>query len=643
MTAVGLDLLLSLPRPFSLSRFVARVSDPADLLHGRYLSPTQLVHHHALGSAARQPLLRWLGEHGLSPVAPDEPWRLTVHAERSCLVEAFGPEATAAFGPRDPSRAGLPFTSALPPALRGLVARVDVHRHPPQPWVRRRLAPGVVRTRRPTMPRALTPPWLRRALEVPAGLDGRGEHVMLMALGGEPRPDDLGAFAGAFGHRPAPVHLVECGRVSPAARCDPMARHETTMLTQWLLAMVPAARVTLVLIDPAHVADPWATFYEAVLAETLHPATVAVTSWSSPERQHYRVHGREVSTLRLAQLAAIGCSMVAATGDWGPVEGFPAAAYQGARVCGLPWPGITYPACEPGVLAVGGTVGLGRSARCLRSRLSDALAQALPVAEIASSGGFSEAIPVPDWQARHLAPAYPRTHGRPAVVPLGRGVPDVAMPAWGTPATTTDNPGYGAWGRVDGRWRPDIGGTSLGAVLWGAVLALANQALRQHGDPRVGWVNPRLYRLVQEHGASVFHSIERGSTAMTVPAVGPEGRVTSATIPGYRATRGWDPTTGLGLPRVGPLLAALRRSRTVGLGQLAGPCIEGGGAFAVQLGLARQSVDVPPQLLQPPPQPAAHRASGQPQRDLEVAAPDVLEVVQLERDLQVEGQVPQGP
>lgn len=562
---VGLDLVLSASEPFALHRLAARSSDPADRWHGRFLAPEALARRHALSADDRAALEAWARARGLCVLEPGQPspWRLRLRADASRLRAAFGAEAVAAIVERDPSVRGIPLAALLPPALRGMVSRIDVVPDPVERWRRRwciRGGSGLVPPP-PRDPRPVTPSAFREALEVPHGLHGRGEHVAVMAIGGEPRAEDLRAFAHAFGGAATPIHVVELGRISEPVRHHPMHRHETTMLVQWLAAVVPAARITIVMLDAAWTADPWAAFYEAVLAETSPPVTVAVTSWSSPERQHYRVHGRETSALRLSQLAAIGCTVVAATGDWGVVEGFPATPYENRSVCRMPWPGVSYPACEPGVLAVGGTVGFGAHAACLRSRLSDALAEALPVSEIASSGGFSEAVPIPAWQAPHLRPAHPRSGDAPAVVPGGRGVPDVALPAWGTPACDSASAEHAYWGIIDGRWRSDIGGTSLGAALWGAIVAQANQALVAEGRPRVGWVTPRLYRL-RERDGSILRSIDRGTTDVTMPVVDAEGRVVPLVVPGYRAGPGWDPATGLGLPRVGALVDALVREGT---------------------------------------------------------------------------------
>jgi tripeptidyl-peptidase I len=100
----------------------------------------------------------------------------------------------------------------------------------------------------------------------------------------------------------------------------------------------------------------------------------------------------------------------------------------------------------------------------------------------------------------------------------GRGYPDVAA--------------LGRRFRIWYRGRAiSIGGTSASAPAFAAVIALLNDARIAKGLPPVGFLNPLLYSV----GLSAFNDIVVGNN----PGCG---------TPGFNATKGWDPITGLGTP-----------------------------------------------------------------------------------------------
>src|SRR5262249_3564494 len=153
---------------------------------------------------------------------------------------------------------------------------------------------------------------------------------------------------------PPDVRLVRVGPIGPRA-AEPLCRFETTMALAWAGALAPGARLTAYLVDPSAVADPWSAFLFAVLSDAGRPPTLAVTTWSCPERQYRRVHGGDVFRGLLDQATALGVTVLAASGDWGALAGMPSTNAGGARVCEAPWPHTSFPASEERVLAVGGT------------------------------------------------------------------------------------------------------------------------------------------------------------------------------------------------------------------------------------------------------------------------------------------------
>jgi len=87
------------------------------------------------------------------------------------------------------------------------------------------------------------------------------------------------------------------------------------------------------------------------------------------------------------------------------------------------------------------------------------------------------------------------------------------------------------------------GGTSASSPIVAGIVSLLNDARLRAGKPVLGWLNPLIYSLGNDHGAIV--DITDGYT---------EGcswlRNGSGQVPGARwnATQGWDPTTGWGIP-----------------------------------------------------------------------------------------------
>jgi len=91
----------------------------------------------------------------------------------------------------------------------------------------------------------------------------------------------------------------------------------------------------------------------------------------------------------------------------------------------------------------------------------------------------------------------------------------------------------------------DIGGTSLSCPQWAGLVAIADQ-LNGGG---LGLINPALYKVANSSNyAADFFDVTVGNN--TNPNVSPA-------VPGYPATKGWDPITGLGTPDAAKLLPDL--------------------------------------------------------------------------------------
>ena len=88
-----------------------------------------------------------------------------------------------------------------------------------------------------------------------------------------------------------------------------------------------------------------------------------------------------------------------------------------------------------------------------------------------------------------------------------------------------------------------VGGTSASTPAFAGMVALLNEARMQHGKAPMGFLNPFLYQ-----NADAFTDVTLGTNAI--------GRGGQTLKYGFKASKGWDPATGLGTPRFDKLLAA---------------------------------------------------------------------------------------
>lgn len=147
---------------------------------------------------------------------------------------------------------------------------------------------------------------------------------------------------------------------------------------------------------------------------------------------------------------------------------------------------------------------------------------------IYSGGGFSNVFPLPSYQAAAVKgwfANHPPPYGADRFnnSQMTRGFPDVSA----------NGANYVV--AVDGRFSL-VYGTSASSPVFGAIITLVNEARIDLGKGPVGFLNPALYA-----HPYVMNDITQG---------GNQGCGT----PGFMATQGWDPVTGLGTPNFPRLL-----------------------------------------------------------------------------------------
>jgi kumamolisin len=227
-------------------------------------------------------------------------------------------------------------------------------------------------------------------------------------------------------------------------------------------------------------------FIGAVKAAAHAPGVSAVSiSWGGPET-NWSSQARQQMDQVIQGAALMGIAVTVASGDNGSTDG------TGANVA-------DYPASSPYAIGVGGTA-LTTSGEVVWGDLAQGGG--------ATGGGPSQIQPRPDYQA-----------GIP-ILGNWRGVPDVASnaaPSTGFPIFTDGQEGI-------------TGGTSAGAPLWAAAIAVINRAL---GKNQV-FLQPSLYKHPE-----CFTDITSGNNG------------------GFSAGPGYDLCTGLGSPKLNKIIAML--------------------------------------------------------------------------------------
>jgi len=316
-------------------------------------------------------------------------------------------------------------------------------------------------------------------------------------------------------------------------------------------AMAPGANILLVHTPTAETLGVQG-FPQMMMAEDYvvqhHLAQVISQSFGSAEDAFGSPQSLENLRYAFKHAAANGVTVLASSGDGGSANGTKQPTGQGGNL--IPYPTVSWPASDPLVTAVGGTY-LCTDPSAVDARIVDstdppAKCRAFPgVAEVGwtfSGGGFSHLFAKPAYQA--TLPA-----GSTSIGPM-RGVPDVGLQASaGTGALVYITlPPDGVGGLFCGNspcstgWY-DVGGTSLSCPQWAGLVAIADQI----NGGGLGLINPALYRIASDpalYATDFFDVVTGNNTA--VPSV-----------PGYPATTGWDPITGLGTPNAALLLPDL--------------------------------------------------------------------------------------
>jgi kumamolisin len=348
---------------------------------------------------------------------------------------------------------------------------------------------------------AFTPIQLAQLYNFPPGVNGHGQCVAIIELGGGYHTRDLTAYFAQLGVPTPSVQAITVDGAHNHPTGNPSGPDGEVMLDIEVAgALAPGAH--FVVYFAPNTDRGFLDAIKAAIHDNQNRPSVISISWGGPEPS-WTAQALQIYDQAFQEAAALGITICCAGGDDGSSDGISDGYAH-----------VDFPASSPHVLGCGGT-----RLEASITGISRELVWNAGTMAGATGGGISEFFALPAFQNHANVPPSVNPGGK-----QGRGVPDVAGDA---------DPATGYMIRVDQR-QVILGGTSAVAPLWAALIALINQ---QVGHP-VGYLNPLLYS-EQIANSSALHDITTGNNGA------------------YQARRGWDPCTGLGTPDGAKLLQLL--------------------------------------------------------------------------------------
>ena len=345
-------------------------------------------------------------------------------------------------------------------------------------------------------PGGFPPTKIAQLYSFPTEVNGHGQTIAILELGGGYRTTDLRKYFNELGLTAPKVSAVSVDGGHNRPGVDPNADGEVMLDIEVAGAVAPGAKIAVYFAPNTDQG-----FHDAI-SKAAHDAvrkpSVISISWGGPEtgpaNEAWTPQAINAMNSALEDAAALGVTVTIASGDNGSTDGVSDNQSH-----------VDFPASSPFALGCGGT-----KLTVSGSTTTEVVWNELAKNEGATGGGISGVFPMPDYQSQ-------------ADLKLaGRGVPDVSGDA---------DPETGYVVLVDGRQQV-IGGTSAVAPLYAGLIALLNQQL---GQP-VGFVNPLLYTKMNPGS---FRDITSGNNGA------------------FKATTGWDACTGLGTPNGAGILRSL--------------------------------------------------------------------------------------
>ena len=346
----------------------------------------------------------------------------------------------------------------------------------------------------------------------PKGLDGTGQTIGIIELGGGYKDQDLKEYFHRAAVKAPEVKSVSVDGATNAPEGKPNSADGEVALDIEVAGSVAPGAKQVVYFAPNTEQGFVDAINQAIHDQENHPNVISI-SWGAPEKE-WSPEGLTAMNNAFKDAAALGINVYCASGDSGAKDGEKDGKLH-----------ADFPAASPWAIGCGGT----RISADSGQITSETVWRDLWGLGGSTGGGISDVFKPNDWQVNNAklpAPSNPAG---------GRGVPDVAGNA---------SPVSGYLVIVDGQ-ELTTGGTSAVSPLYAGLNAVLGQGVGGH----LGFLAPSFY----QH-QDCFNDITKGGNG------------------GYDAGPGWDPTTGVGSPNGEKLLAALKADQSAA-GQ--GPTTQG--------------------------------------------------------------------
>jgi len=341
--------------------------------------------------------------------------------------------------------------------------------------------------------------------EFPSGLDGSGQTIALIELGGGYVEADTAQAFAAMGLAPPHVVAVPVDGMGN----DPTgggADGEVALDIQVAGGVAPGAEIAVYFAQNTDAG--FANAISAASQDAARKPSVISISWGSAET-NWTAQAVQTMNSLLQDAARLGISVFAASGDSLATDGIPDGQAH-----------VDFPASSPWAIGCGGTVTTFAGKAISGQRVWND-------GRSGSGGGISDLFEPPAFQGGLKLPPSVNA-GKP-----GRGVPDVA-------GNAGPESGYAI---VVGGQAQLAAGTSAVSPLWAGLVARINQ---KAAHP-VGFFLPAVYG-----HAELFTAVTQGSNRPAGSRIG------------YDAGPGWNACTGLGTPRGQALADALTAAPAIG-------------------------------------------------------------------------------
>ena len=320
------------------------------------------------------------------------------------------------------------------------------------------------------------------------------------------------------------------------------------------------------------------------------PPQVVSISYGTSEQEAYEADNAGGGQLalyltntdtQLMALGAMGITVIVSSGDNGANGLAPSSDNNYCSYSSSPYLYASFPASSPHVVAVGATqlnsvtysssesntqwCGLSSAAMPSGYTYSSDFNSYLPFklvcitsgTEVAvsaaqtgftSGGGFSRYYAQPSYQAAAVSQYLSSGVAFPPSAYFDttkRALPDVAMYGESVPVLVNSQV-------------QDVGGTSLSAPLFAAVVAMLNQVSINAGGSTLGYLNPLLYYMAA-NVSGTFKDITSGDNKLTEACAASSSHSGCSGCQGFTATTGWDAVTGLGSPVYSRMAAYIKQ------------------------------------------------------------------------------------